>query len=39
MNASQLLKVAGKVFANRDQEAQSKKLRKKVDLLGAALIR
>jgi aspartate/methionine/tyrosine aminotransferase len=42
INASQLLKVATKVFVNRDQEAQKEveqKIKKKVDLLAAALNR
>jgi hypothetical protein len=40
MNTSQLLEVATKVSVNRDQEArlEAKKMKRKVDLLGAALV-
>jgi hypothetical protein len=41
MNASQLLEVASKVFVNWDQEAKQeadRKMKKKVDLLAAALV-
>jgi hypothetical protein len=41
MNASQLLKVCTKFFVSRDQEAKweaNRKMKKKVDLLAAALV-